>query len=275
MKSLTDRIKDVLTPQNSIGLVSENLLYQLTPLFPLTQIEELYEDLDHEGKQLLLKWLTHPKTVIYAGIVYQAIKGLNFRGRLKEIMTIYHQHLKNVIGNKKALIDLYEKISPEDLTNLTQNHVIFVLKSAIKDKKKELAAIRYLPPYEIHFENITYYMPGCTLAIHIDSNLTLGNPEVIPEDSPSYTHPFVYRDRLTFGQKICMGTFYTSDDKFSFQKLRFANNINALIRQSTQILITGYNRGVSPASGHLTDAKYKKYTIKPENWESSQKWGVQ
>ena len=273
MKTLKDRIKAVLTPSKSIGLVCENLLYQLTPLFPLSQIEEMYEDLDNEGKQHLLKWVSNPKTVIYAGIVYQATKGLNFRGRLKEILMIYNQHVRDVIGNKKALIDLYEKISPEDLTNLTQNHVIFVLKNAIKDKKKELAAIRYLPPFEIHFENITYYMPGCTLAIHIDSNLTLGNPEIIPEDSPNYTHPFVYRDKLTFGQKICMGSFYTSKDKYSFQQLRFANNINALLRQATQILITGYNRGVHPANGHLTDPQYKRFTIKPENWELPQKWG--
>lgn len=56
-----------------------------------------------------------------------------------------------------------------------------------------------------------------------------------------------------------MGSFYNSDDEKEFNRLRFANSINSLIRQAVQILITGYNRRVSPANGHLGTPQYSKY----------------
>lgn len=270
MSQLKREIQNILTPDESIALLHKEKIFQLIPLVPLNIYKGMFVGIGKEEINLLLSFLKEPTTVIYQGIIYVAVKGLNFRGRLKEILTIYHNHLRKIIGNKKALLDLYEKIPAEDIANLTQNHVIFVMKQLAKSDEKALAAIRYLPPYEIHFENRTFYMPGCTLAIHIDRNLTLGNPEVIPDENLKYEHPFVFRGLHIFGQKICMGSFYNSSEKIQFQKLRFANSVNALLRQSVQILITGYNRGVNPANEHLTAKKYKKYLTKPRDWDRTQ-----
>ncbi len=270
MTPLAREIQKILTPDETIALVHQNKIFQLVPLMPLQFFEDMMCDVDPTIQTKCWNFLHEPTTVIYFGIIYVAVKGLNFRGRLKEILTVYHNHLREIIGNKKGLLDLYEKIPAEDIANLTQNHVIFVMKELSKEKEKALAAIRYVPPYEIHFEQNTYYMPGCTLVIHIDRNLTLGNPEVIADHGDFYEHPFVFRSKYVFGQKICMGSFYNSVEKVQFQKLRFANNVNALLRQSVQILITGYNRGVNPANEHLTSKKYKKYMTKPQNWDEKQ-----
>ena len=217
------------------------------------------KDLDSEGQKKILKFVNDPNTVIFNGVIYISTKGLNLKGRLQEILSIYRNHLKKIVGDKKTLIDLYEKVPPEDIANLTEDHVIFAMMDVYHSDKKELAAIRYLPDYEIHFESNTYKMPGCMLVVHIDKNLTIGDPEVVV-DNRNYEHPFVYRhDHMKFGQKICMGSFFSSIDRKNFNKLRFANIINNLLKQAVQILISGYNRGVSPANGHLTSAQYKKY----------------
>jgi hypothetical protein len=263
MKTLAEEIQEILTPKGSISVVKENRIHQLHPIMPLHQFIDLGDQLDDSGQKKLLNLLQSENTVVYNGIIYQTSKGLNFKGRLKEILTIYHQHLRSVVGDKKALIDLYEKIPAQDIANLTENHVIFVMKKERLSGQKSLAAIRYLPPYEIHFENLTYKMPPCTIAIRIDQSLHLGNPEVISEDEDQhYEHPFVYRDYYFFGQKICLGSFYNSEDQKVFNRLRFANNINSLIRQSVQILITGYHRHVSPANGHLGTPQYARYLKK-------------
>ncbi len=259
MKPLIEEIKDVLTPNNSLGFVKDNKIYQLVPILPITQFLSMAKDLDSEGQKKILNFVNNPNTVIFNGILYIATKGLNLKGRLKEILSIYRNHLKDIIGDKKPLIDLYEKVPPEDIANLTEDHVIFAMMDLYNSNKKELAAIRYLPDYEIHFESKTYKMPGCMLVLHIDNALKIGEPEVVVKGN-NYEHPFVYmHDYMRFGQKICMGTFSHSVDHKNFNKLRFANIINNLLKQSVQILVSGYNRGVSPANGHLTSAQYKKY----------------
>ncbi|MHA1518692.1 MAG: hypothetical protein ACTSRK_00785 [Promethearchaeota archaeon] len=263
MKSLSEEIQEILTPHNSLSFIKKNRIHQLHPLLSLNKFIELGDQVSGPLKKKLLNLLQSENILIYNGTIFSSSKGLNFKGRLKEILTVYHQHLKKVVGDKKALIDLYEKIPANDISNLTENHVIFVMKSEVRTKEKSLAAIRFVPPYEIHFENLVYQMPACTIAIRIDSNLHLGNPEVISDGTDAfYEHPFVYRDRYDFGQKICMGSFYNSEDQKVFNRLRFANNINSLIRQAVQILITGYNRRVNPANGHLGTSQYSKYLKK-------------
>ena len=261
MKTLEQHIQEILTPKNSIGFIKENRIYQLQPLMPVEQYLEMVESLDPAGQKKMLGFLGEEKVVIFNNILHYADKGLNFQGRLKEILAVYNQHIRKVVGDKKALIDLYDQIPVEDIANLTEDHVIFVMKTLVKNKSRALAAIRYLPPYEIHFERSVFYMPGCTIAIHIDNNLKLSNPEVIP-DSGEYEHPFVYRGSYTFGQKICLGSYYDSNDQSQVRRLRFANRVNNLIKQSVQILISGYNRHVTPANGHLHSEKYGKYKNK-------------
>ena len=259
MRPLNEEIKEVLTPNNSIGFVKDNKIYQLQPILPISQYLSMAKDLDSKGQKKLLKFVNSPNTVIFNGVIYIATRGLNLKGRLKEILSIYRNHLKVIVGDKKALIDLYEKVPPEDIANLTEDHVIFAMMDVYRSDRKELAAIRYLPDYEIHFESKTYKMPGCMLVLHIDKNLTIGNPEVVV-NRKNYEHPFVYKnDYMKFGQKICMGSFYSSMDRKNFNKLRFANTINNLLKQAVQILVSGYNRGVSPANGHLTSPQYNKF----------------
>ena len=263
MKSLNEEIQDILVPRG-LGLVKENKkIYQLQPLMPVSQYLELIEDLDESGKDKFVSFLFSEGTVVFNGVIYLSIKPLNLSGRLKEILTVYYNHIKEVVGEKQALLDLYEKVSAQDIANLTQNNVIFVMKKLHNQDKKALAAIRYFPEYNIYFEKLTFKMPSCVLAIHIDKRLNTDSPEVISEDkSQIYEHPFVYRDYYNFGQKICMGSFYNSEEQKQFNKLRFANTINNLMKQSVQILISGYNRSVTPANDHLNHPKYRKYIKK-------------
>jgi hypothetical protein len=260
MKPLIEEIQDILTPNKNVGMVKEGRIYQLQPLLPVSQLFELAEDLDPEGQEKILKFLLDQNTVVFSGIVYISSRGLNLKGRLKEILSIYNSHIRQIVGDKKALISLYETIPAEDIANLTQDHVIFVMKKIQKSGKRSLAAIRYLPDYDIHFEKNTFHMPGCIIAINIDSNFLLDHPEVIV-DNRNYQHPFVYRDQYKLGQKICLGSFYSSTERTQFNKLRFANNVNNLIKQSVQILISGYNRRVTPANGHLYGQQYKKFIV--------------
>lgn len=260
MKPLLEEIRDILTPDHTISLVQSNTLYTLQPLLPISQIMEMAEQLNDAGQQRILQFLTQEGTVIYNQIVFVKTKGFNFKGRIQEILTVYNTHLRDVVGDKKALIDLYDKLPVEDIINCIEDHVIFVMKKLRDGDKKGLAAIRYLPEYEIYFENFLFRMPGCMIAIFIDDNLNIGEPEVIVNDF-NYEHPFVFRDRGRFGQRICMGSFANSNDRIQFSRLRFANNLNNLMKQAVQILVTGYNRNVTPANGHLTDNKYKKFLI--------------
>jgi hypothetical protein len=261
MKPLIQEIQEILSPDNTVSMIQENMLYQLQPLLPLAQVLEMAEGMDDAGQKKLLAFLTQEGTVIFNKIVYVKTKGFNFKGRLQEILTIYNNHLRQVVGDKKALIDLYDALPVEDLANLIEDHVIFVMKKLRTNDQKALAAIRYLPEYDIHFDHKVYRMPPCMIAVYIDENLTIGEPEVITEKF-DYEHPFVFRDVARFGQRICMGSFSGSSDKVQFSRLRFANNLNNLIKQAVQILVTGYNRSVTPANGHLTDPKYKKYLVK-------------
>ncbi|MCF2138752.1 MAG: hypothetical protein K9W44_01690 [Candidatus Lokiarchaeota archaeon] len=261
MKSFTEEIQEILSPHEGVSFIKDNRIYQMCPLMYLSDFIEIGKKIPFSHQSKLLSVIQTKEIVIFNGIIYSTIRGLNLKGRLKEILTIYHQHMRRIIGEKKSLIDLYEKIPPQDIANLTESHIIFVMKPLFRNpQEKALAAIRYLPPYQIHFENLVYQMPACTIAIRIDENLHPENPEVIAESPNSfYEHPFVYRDFHFFGQKICMGSFYNSDDEKEFNRLRFANSINSLIRQAVQILITGYNRRVSPANGHLGTPQYSKY----------------
>lgn len=259
--TLVNEIQNILTPQQSIGFVQKKRIYQLQPLLPVKMYLQMTQDLpDTDQQSEVIQLLTRDEIVIYNGIVYLKTKGLNLKGRLKEIVSLYYSHLRTIIGDKKALIDLYEQIPAEDIANLTEDHVVFVLLPLLRGQGKGLAAIRYLPPYTIHYEAQKYYMPGCTVAVHVDPNLTIGNPEIIAlHDRKFYEHPFVYRDSQYFGQRVCLGSFYRSTDERQIRTLRFANNINSLIKQTVQILVSGYSRGVEPANGHLTSSQYHQY----------------
>lgn len=259
--TLVEEIQNILTPQQSIGFVQKKRIYQLQPLMPVKMYLQMTQELpDAEQQNEVLQLLTRDEMVIFNGVVYLKTKGLNLKGRLKEIVSLYYSHLRTIIGDKKALIDLYEQIPAEDIANLTEDHVIFVLLPLLNGNGKTLAAIRYLPPYTIHIEGKKYYMPGCTVAVHIDPNLTIANPEIIAHNEAKlYEHPFVYKDSQYFAQRICLGSFYRSSDAKQIRRLRFANNINSLIKQTIQILVSGYSRGVAPANGHLLSPQYDKY----------------
>lgn len=259
MKPLIDEIADVLTPNNGIGLVQEEQLFQLQPLLPLSQIIEMGNDLNEEGQKVLLNFLKHKDTVIINGIVYVKTRGLNFKGRLQEILTLYHQQLKNIIGEKQILIKLYDILTVDDIINLVEDHVIFVLKTTANSTAKQLAAIRYLPSYEIKYRSRVYKFPGCMIAIAISNDFALDDVEVIAEGF-NYEHPFVYRDRYKLGQRICMGDFVNSSDSNRIHTLNFANKVNHIIKQATQILLTGYAGG-SHANGSLDDSKFQKYIV--------------
>ena len=260
MKTLNEQIQDILTPNNAIGLVNQEKIYDLSPLFPVSAYFEMIEDFEEIVQQKYLTYLHLDGIVVFNGMIYNTSKGLNFQGRLKEILTVYNAHLKRTIGNKKVLLKLFETVSPFEIANLTQDKVIFVMKNFRRSKKKGLVAMRYLPSYEIHYDKKIYTMPSCTLLVHIDDNLNYDSPEVVAEDGSNfYEHPFVFADFYKFGQRICMGSFSHSSEQSQMFRLSFANAINSLLKQAVQILVSGYNRDVNPANGHLGTAKYDKY----------------
>ena len=54
MRPLIEEINEVLTPNNSIGFVRDNKIFQLQPILPITQLLSMAKDLDLEGQQKLL-----------------------------------------------------------------------------------------------------------------------------------------------------------------------------------------------------------------------------
>ncbi|UYP47018.1 hypothetical protein NEF87_003303 [Candidatus Lokiarchaeum ossiferum] len=260
MKTLNEQIQDILTPNNAIGLINQEKIYELSPLIPVSIYFEMIEDFDDALQQKYLRYLQMEGIVVFNGIIYETSRGLNFQGRLKEILTVYNAHFKRTIGNKKALLKLFDSVTPFEIANLTQDKVIFVMKNFRRSDMKGLVAIRYLPEYEIYYDKKIYQMPPCTLLVHIDENLNYDTPEVIAEDGSNfYEHPFVYADFYKFGQRICMGSFSHSTEQSQIYRLSFANAINSLLKQAVQILVSGYNRDVNPANGHLGTSQYEKF----------------
>jgi len=260
MKTLNEQIQDILTPNDAIGLVNRDRIFELTPIIPISIYFEMIENLEKKMQQKYLDYLQMEGIVVFNGMIYNTSKGLNFQGRLKEILTVYNSHLKQTIGNKKVLLKLFETVSPFEIANLTQDKVIFGMKNFRRSKKKGFVAMRYLPEYEIHYNKEIYTMPPCTLLVHIDDNLDYDNPEVVAEDGSNfYEHPFVFADFYKFGQRICMGSFSHSSDQSQIYKLSFANAINSLLKQAVQILVSGYNQDVNPANGYLGTSQYAKF----------------
>ena len=260
MKTLVEQIKNVLTPNDSLSLVREDRIFNLNPIISIPQVKEIAKNLPAKDKKSLEDFLKNPSVIIYNNMVYSTDKGKKFKNRMKELLIVYNDHLKQVIGEKKGLINLYNEIPIDDILNLIENHIIFILKKRVSGDKKGLAAMRYVPSYEVHFQGSTYKMPPVTVMIAIDDNLHLSEPEVIG-DNGFYEHPYVFTNNYIYGQKICMGTFGGSSERKEIANLRFANRVNFLIKQAIQILITGHTTTEAPANGRIIDKKYEKYLI--------------
>lgn len=263
---LTQKIKQILTPKEGSALIYNGHVFQLKPLFHISALESLNYD---DFKEIALS----EDVTIFNGIVYLNTKKLKLKSRIEDIISIYKRHISDVVGDKGPLIELYQELTSEEISSLVSDHIIFSMKKNQRDNnRKALVAMRYLPEYQINFENNVYTMPPLTIYCVITKNqsgFNVQNPQVVglhEHGDPmnhQYDHPFVYRDCKTIGHNVCLGDFRIENShEFggrNWQSIPVSKRVSIYIRQCIQILVSGYNRSVTPANNHLYESKYNKY----------------
>jgi hypothetical protein len=262
---LSEKIKKVLSPNDNISIIDQKNLYMLKPMFHLDAIEPLS---DEEFKDIVF----NKDVMIYNRIAYLKHTPLLLQSRISEIVSEYKKHIKNVIGDRKPLIDLYQKLSAEEIASLVSDHIIF---SMTKNNNGVLllTAMRYMPEYLVKWNNFTYKFPPLVIRLIISGDHVDTNPYVTSFINGKenikhlYLHPFVYSSDYGVGQKVCLGSFSSTLGSASnfggtnWNDLPLVKRISILISQTRQILISGYRDGVHPANGHLRDSMYQPFKI--------------
>ena len=110
MQSLEDQIKNLLNPNDKISVITEGILTSYKPIMPVSLMVEVIRDSPNEVQTKLLSLLNEPGIVIFGGVIY--IK----TGSVRESRTesqgysrLAQRRLKVIIGEKKALIEIYSK----------------------------------------------------------------------------------------------------------------------------------------------------------------------
>lgn len=269
---ITNKISAILTPNKGVGFVEGDRLFQLQPIMPLQVLLEAMDQSPEADRKKMNDILNDANTVVYNGIIYFKTMGMNLKGRLNEVMQLYKTSIKKSVGDMKPLIDIYALLSVEDIASLVEDHIIFVMKKFVRGENEHgtrgLCAMRYFPKYQVRYNNNVWEFPECTICIYIQNVSNLGDlsPEVEGANGENYQHPFVFRDKYVFGQRVCMGSFYNDSAlKQQLMRLPIAQRVSAWMKQTIQILVSGYNRNVNPANGHLTESQYSKYLVKPRS----------
>lgn len=272
-KSFDKTFRDVLSLNSTISLIkseqpasggdgnkttAEDKISGLVPIFKLDDLVEL--DDNSFGKIVL-----NDDIVIFNGLVYVKSVEIGFQSRVSELINQYTNQMKKMIGNKRALIEAYERIPIVDLVSLIGKNIVLTVSD-----HGTLVAIRHLSEVKVVFRDRTWDFPPLTIKVPIYDGVP-SDVHVKSMTDENYIHPFVfYHDgrKDAFGQKLCMGDFNPNsksvrfNDNKRWDELNLAQKLLILIPQAVQILTTGYNPGVSPANGHLTDAKYNRYLTK-------------
>ncbi len=255
---MDEQIADLLNPQGKISYILNKKMAVIKPLLPVSLLLETLEDTDEQFKKNIFNLINHPDILIFGGIIYVKTGSVDIQDRIARIMIEYKENVEKTLGQKKALIEIYSKLKPHQIVNLIQNNIVFVLKS---DK---VVAIKYIPQYEVKYGSSIYRFPALMLGMYISADLKFNRPEVIYDGV--YEHMFVYRDKGTVGQKICLGTV-ESDDFFktNVMKRDFATSLSFWMNQAEQILRYGYDekKNFTPVF-RIDDPKFQKYKVKEE-----------
>ena len=250
--SLKEKLIKYLIIDGEFSFIIGNEIYISKHILPIKKffLSVLGQKGEDSGK-FLLEILTNPNIVIFGGSVYYLEKLINVKTAIQKLKSELTRNLDIILKENSALINLFNILSINDIIELSENGISFYLLDG------KLYAIKYLSEYVQKYNNKKWKFPGCTLGIYIDNQLRLGNVVVLKPKN--YIHPFVYTTGPPY--KICLGTFYDSCDAKKVKSLALVNSLIMLFMTAIQILVSGYDRNVSPANGHLTDEKYDKYLI--------------
>lgn len=262
MQSLEDQIKNLLNPNDKISVITEGILTSYKPIMPVSLMVEVIRDSPNEVQTKLLSLLNEPGIVIFGGVIYIKTGSVEIKDRIARIFTAYTEKIESIIGEKKALIEIYSKLKPHQIIHLIQQNIVFVLRNIRSQKKKGIVAVKYIPDYNVEYKKKTYRFPPLMLGIYISPDLRFDRPEVIYDGV--YDHMFVYRDYGHVGQRICLGTL-ESDDAFktNVSKREFSISLAFWMAQGEQILRYGYSedRSFTPVY-RIEDPKFQSLIVK-------------
>ncbi|MBD3229092.1 MAG: hypothetical protein GF329_12965 [Candidatus Lokiarchaeota archaeon] len=251
---IKERLFKYMTWEGEFSFIIKDDIYLTKYIMSLNHFFSLVEkQIDSNTKASLLDLLKNPKLGVFAGSIYYLEKVINVKTSLRKIKGDLTRNLNFIIKENLSLINLIQKLEIKDIITLSEEGISFFIQD------KNLYAIRYLPPYVQKYKGSKWKFPGCTIGIYIDNELRVKTTPYILKPR-GYIHPFVFTDAPP--HKICLGTFTSSEDSRHVTGLELVNKIIMLLATSMQILVSGYDRNVSPANGHLTDHKYDKYRIK-------------
>lgn len=80
MKSFTEEIQEILSPHEGVSFIKDNRIYQMCPLMYLSDFIEIGKKIPFSHQSKLLSVIQTKEIVIFNGIIYSTIRGLNLKG---------------------------------------------------------------------------------------------------------------------------------------------------------------------------------------------------
>lgn len=256
MLSLNKQIIELLNPEGKISFIFNKKLMTMKPIMPVSLLIEILEGTSKEYQEKIIHLLNQPDVLIFGGIIYIKSGSIDIQDRIARIMTSYKEQIEKMLGEKKALIEIYSKLKPHQIVHLIQNNIVFVL------REKKVLAIKYIPEYEIKYGHSLYRFPSLMLGIYISPDMSFSRPEVIYDGT--YDHMFVYNNKGMVGQRICLGSLEA--DEFFKSNIRnrdFAVSLAFWMAQGEQILRYGYaeHKSFTPVF-RIEDPKFQKFKVR-------------
>ena len=262
MLSLNEEISKLLNPNKKISLIMNDKLIPLKPVMSVSMLYEVLKETTEEFQQKIISMLNQPGVVIFGGCIYVKTGEVDIQDRIARIFTLYKENIDDMLGEKKALIEIYSKLKPHQIVHLIQQNIVFVMRKLANSNEKGVVAIKYVPEFEVTYKNGKWKFPEFMLGVHISPDLKFDRPEVIYDGI--YDHMFVYMDKKSVGQRICLGSLEgDSTIKLNLQQRDFATSLSFWMAQAEQIIRYGYNEKRSFTPVHSIDnPKFQKYKIK-------------
>ena len=250
---IKEKLLKYFTFEGEFSFIVDDNIYLSKPIMPLNKFFNLInQQFEQINDAPLLNILLKPEIAVYGGYINYIEKIINIKTALKKIKGDLSRNLKYTIQDNLALINLFDKLEIKDFISLSEEGISFYFADKI------LYAIKYLPSYIQKFKGTRWKFPGCTIGIYLDNELRFGETFILKP--PGYIHPFVYPEGPPY--KICLGSFYESEDSRIIRSLEFVNSLIMYFAIAIQILVSGYDYHVDPANGHLTHEIYDKYKLR-------------
>ncbi len=214
---------------------------------------------------MLLEQLNRSEIIIFGGIIYLKKGSVDIKDRIARILISLKENIEKTMAEKQSLIEIYSKLKPHQIVHLIQNNIVFAMRKVFNrasEQKMGVVALKYIPEYEVHFRNDVWRFPGLTLGSYIYPDLKFDPPEVIAENG-NYMHMFVFSDKGSVGQRICMGSFY-NDTKTNqqLQKRSFETALSFWMTQAEQILKYGYDehKNLHPIT-EIYEERFRRFRV--------------